>query len=439
MRVWGMSLRGYNVDSGGAFGADPDESADFFTQRFRLAAKITASEGVYGHLRFDFAEDVWGSENMGAARYGEGSELQVDRAYLEVDKEKYNVKAGQLLTGLGNYIVVDMQGQGMNLTYKPTPNLAVTFNWLKRDEAGDEETIERFYYDDEGDPITVNLVDEDGAPLLDEDGDPRTLDLSDQEVVDNQAGVRTDFEGVRDTEDLDVYSLNVAFSKEDKFSGNFFYATSIDNTMAETDSQNAIGLQGKAALGKINLNAEFDYLFGENKNTNKDYVGMQLYVDLGANINDSTMAGCRLIYAAGTDKADETQLSNLNRGAAFGDFLPFAFGIYDDGDWDSLLDGVGYHPMEIGGNGSGAMALAVYGEKVIKEKFALRGLLAYGAPAEDEATNLDSAIIINGGAEYEFAQDTVVQGCVNYIMPSYDDDRDDDAALGLFAGLRMNF
>jgi hypothetical protein len=390
MRVWGLSMKGYDIDGGGAYGANPDESADYFTQRFRLAAKITASEGVYGHLRFDFAEDHWGSDNMGAARYDETSELQVDRAYLEVDKEKFNIKAGQLLTGLGNYIIVDMQGQGMNLTYKATPNLAITFDWLKRDENG----------------------------------------------------ARTDYEDAAtttDTEDLDVYALNVAFSKDDKFSGNFFFATSIDKTLAEDDTQNAIGLQGKAALGKINLNAELDFLFGENKNTNQDYVGTQLYIDANSNINDSTMAGLRLIYAMGNDDADKTQLSNLNRGAGFGDFLPFAFGIFDDGDWDGLLDGAGYFPMEIGGTNAGAMAIALYGEKRIKEKFALRGLAAYGAPAEDSVTALDSAILINAGAEYEFAQDTVVQGCVNYIMPSFDDNRDDDAALGLMAGLRLNF
>lgn len=396
MRVWGVSLKGYDMDSGGAFGDDPDESADYFTQRFRLGAKITASEGVYGHLRFDFAEDYWGSDNMGAARFGEGSELQVDRAYLEVDKEKYNIKAGQLLTGLGNYIVVDMQGQGMNLTYKATPNLAVTFDWLKRDEGG-----ARTDYQDDATAV--------------------------------------------DTEDTDVYALNVAFSKEDKFSGNFFFATSIDKSGADDDTQSAIGLQGKAALGKINLNAELDYFMGDNGASGAaavDYIGTQLYVDLSSNINESTMAGCRLLYAMGTDKTDEAQLANVNRGDGFGDFLPFSFAIFDDGDWDANNDGMGNSSaFQIGGDNAGAMAIALYGEKVIKEKLALRGLLAYGAPAEEDATVLDSAIIINAGAEYEFAQDTSIQGSVNYIIPSFESayTGEDDSALGLFAALRMNF
>jgi len=396
MRVWGISLKGYDMDSGGGFGENPDESADYFTQRFRLGAKITASEGVYGHLRFDFAEDYWGSDNMGAARYDANTEIQVDRAYVEVDKEKYNIKAGQLLTGLANYIVVDLQGQGMNLTYKATPNIKVTFDWLKRDEGG-----ARTDYQDATVPIN--------------------------------------------TEDTDVYALNLGFSK-DKFSGNFFYATSIDNTSStDTDSQNAIGLQGKAALGKIDLNAELDYFFGDNGMSGVnavDYIGTQIYVDLSSNINDSTMAGCRLLYAMGTDKADEAQLANLNRGHGFGDFLPFSYAILDDGDWDANNDGMGNHSaFQIGGANAGAMAIAFYGEKMIKEKIALRALAAYGAPAEDKVTSLDSAIMLNGQVEYEFAQDTVVQGSVNYIIPDFESayTGQDDAALGLFAALRLNF
>jgi len=398
VRAWGWSVKGYGIDDGGEFGADPDESADFFAQRFRLAAKITASEGVYGHLRFDFAESTWGGDSFNGYRNdttndNSGDMFQVDRAYLEVDKEKFNVKAGQLLTGLGSWIVVDMQGQGAHFTYKATDNLGVTALWLKRDE-GDART------DFEGTDAAGNVV---------------------------------------DTEDIDVYALNVAFSKEDKFSGNFFFATSIDKTAADDDTQNAIGVQGTAALGKINLTAELDYLFGEDKVNDLDYIGTQLYVDLNTNINDSTMAGLRLMYAMGNDDADKRQLSNLNRGQGFGDWLPYSFGIYDDGDIDPVFDLFGQHPMEIGGANSGTMAVALYGEKVIKEKLALRGLLAYAAPSEDEVTVLDSIININAGAEYEFAQDTVVQGCVNYIIPSFDDNSDDDAALGLFAGVRMNF
>ena len=387
MRVWAVRLDNYKVDSNngidGVFNSDIDNDQSFFTQRFRLQPKITVAEGVYAHLRFDFAENEWGNDDwVNQARYVGDNELQVDRAYLEVNKEKYFIKAGQHLQAFGNYIAVDTNGTGLTAGLKFNP-VTVTAVYTKEDENGSN-------------------IDNDGFG------------------------------------DLDIYGLGVDFAK-DKFSGGLFYATAINSQFNDAeDTKSVIGLHGKANMGKVDLTAELNYFMGDNGQSGaaeRDYVGTQLYLDAKMNM-EKGMVGAAILYAMGTDKADETQISFLTD---WGDFVPFSFGILDYGDaWCPVENGLGVSSFDMGGN-AGVMAITVYGEGKVANMVILRGQLAYAAPEEDKATALDSIILINAGAEYEFATGTSLLASANYIMPSMEGNVSDDAALGLFAGVRLNF
>ena len=96
--------------------ADADD-ANYVDQRLRVGATINVADGVKVVTRMDFAEDFWGSDNWASFRYNENTELQVDRAYLDVTKGMVNVKAGQALFALGNYIAYDNNGTG----HRPDP------------------------------------------------------------------------------------------------------------------------------------------------------------------------------------------------------------------------------------------------------------------------------------------------------------------------------
>ena len=138
-----MRVRAWAMENYSDF--DDNDNGDdlaYWDQRFRLAATIKANDAVSGHLRFDFAEDTWGSDNWsgagsrGGSRYGAGSELQVDRAYFQVHLADWaTVKAGQLFFSTGDrYIVYDNNCTGAVWQLKFNP-VNVDLHYSKLNES----------------------------------------------------------------------------------------------------------------------------------------------------------------------------------------------------------------------------------------------------------------------------------------------------------------
>jgi opacity protein-like surface antigen len=396
MRVQGLSIENYGDFNDNTKG----DEQDYWRQRFRTAAKINVAEGVSVNLRFDFAEDTWGSNNWAGVRYNADSELQVDRAYLDVSKEMFQIKAGQQYFGLGNSIVIDSNATGFNLGLKL--------------------------------PVAVNLIyiksDEGGANSDNDTGVPASFALN------TTTGVVVGTAATTNSEDTDIYAMNVGYAS-DAFTVNGFYAISKDNSPAD-NSPSVFGLQGTAALGPVNLNAELD-IFGGDQTAAIDYFGTQFSLDANMAMGAGKV-GAFFLYAAGTDTpATETQKTMLSD---FGSYAPLSFGILEFTDWCPIQDGNGNDVFDFTGASAGVVGFAPYGEFKPMEGFYVRGLLGYLTPQEDNITTVDNAWVFNLGLQYDFAPNTAVLLSYNYTKVEFDTAAtSDDPATGLFSEIRVNF
>lgn len=373
MRVQGYSIDNYtNLDSDN----DADKQA-WFAQRFRLGAKLTVMEGVTANLRFDFDDDKWGSPNYDKHRYNDVSEIEIDRAYLDVNMANYQFSAGHLLQGLGNAIAVDQNTTG--LTFKLKTPVSVSLMYAKFNENGG--------YTDKG-----------------------------------------------ATNDKDFYGVNVGYEKEN-LSCNAFIATTNDKKANDDDMPIVIGLQGKTEISGIKLNAEFNQFMGDNA-ANKDYMGSQLFVDANTIIGGAKVGGLVLLALGTDDTTGEEQLTELSD---FASFKPLSFGILDYTDWSPVEDGYGRSSFEALGVNAGIMAISGYAEVKVIEKLTLRAQLTFAMPQEEDVTAIDSAIMLNTGLDYELLKGLSFQLSSQYTMVDVENGGDDDAPYGLFSGVRLNF
>ena len=95
--VQGMTSDGVaSQNSRAAQTADTDQRS-YFYQRMRVQPQLKASDTVSANLRFDFAEGIWGQDqNFTTARAKDSgfSDIQVDRAYVDVNTTWLRVRAG---------------------------------------------------------------------------------------------------------------------------------------------------------------------------------------------------------------------------------------------------------------------------------------------------------------------------------------------------------
>ena len=362
------------------FDFDTDEDNDhqqFWDQRLRMQGTLTPADGVKAVFRVDLAEDRWGSENWEGSRYSSDSELQVDRAYLDVTKGMVNIIAGQAYWGLGNNYAYDNNQTGIGITLKMP--VAVTVGFLKVDE----DTT-------------------DAGDLTDETG----------------------------FEDIDHYFINLGY-ESDTFSASAFYAMQKDGTAAE-DEPTLMGAMGKFAVGPINIMAELDMFGGSNTTT--DYVGTQLYVDASLKLSDALTTGLQLVYSDGEDKADEEKLvrlpGNFFGSTYYADLGPFNTDICPLGDGD-VMD-----PLD---TNSGAMGGGVYATFKPMDALTLSGQLLYLMGMEDSVDGMfDSGYVIGVGADYMLVQNANL--AVEYLYADLDKvNVDTDKASAMVARIEVAF
>ncbi len=237
-----MRVEGYYNDLDSA--DDPSMNWD---QRFRVNTVFKVSDEVKAVIRFDFGERQWGVNGQNSIRHESFSTrgvTQIDKAYLQIDKEMFTLSAGQQFFGSNDAILVDHLGTGIVLKVK-TP-VALKFQFTKYDENGS--------YVDEG-----------------------------------------------DTDDTNFYSAEAAFSNDD-FSVTGVYAV-LDNA-ATDENKSAFGLSGKFNVANFAIKAELDLLDGDDGG-DTDYTGTQLFVDANTNVSETLNVGGFFWYVAGTDDADE--------------------------------------------------------------------------------------------------------------------------------------
>ncbi len=390
VRVRAWSYDNWNLDTD-----DTTGNNEFWDQRFRMGAIVSPADGVKGVLRFDFAEEWWGSNNWNGSRYNAGvstgfgdvssssaGEFQVDRAYIDVTKGMVQVKAGQQYIGLGNNFAYDNQATGLQVVIK-TP-LVIRLGFVKIDE----------------DPT----------------GSFGTLtDLSDEEGL----------------EDTDHWLLDLGY-KTDAFSVNAFYVAQTDGTDAENEPS-MFGLMGKFGIGPVDIFAEFNS-FGGDTAAGMDYVGNQLVVDAGMKMSDALKLGVQFVYSDGTDDPSEMKTVRMPNGF-FGSVYYANYGAFAPDAPNAL--GVG-DVMDPRGTESGAIGGAVYCSFKPIDVLTLAGNVVYLTGSEDAPGMFDSGYMIGINAEWMMVQNCTLAAGYTFIDADIVD-AETDSGSALVARLQITF
>ncbi len=433
-----LRVRAWSIDNNGFKDGDTND-LDYWDQRLRIQGTISPADGVKAVFRIDLAEDYWGGNNWGGHRYNAnvkgvdyaalaelydngpsskglgsdingiaggafgdnemGGELQVDRAYLDVTKGIFNIKAGQQYMGLGNNFAYDNNATGIQIALK-TP-IAVRVGYSKEDEDQSNKMLEE------------------------------AIGISGLKVP--QYGTKTNLSDAEGYEDLDRYFIDLGY-KTDEFAVNVFYAAQQDG-LDDGDEPTLLGAMGKFNIGPAAVMAEFDMFGGQNGDV--DYVGMQFIGDVSMKFSDALTAGVNLIYSSGEDEADEekiTKFAGAFGSTAYSDLGPFNTDIMPFGG-DDVFD-----PL---GSNSGAMGAGIYANFTAMPGLTFSGQYVYLTASEDGTDNradgFDSGYLIGIAALYTLTDNATL--AAEYLMADYDtiEDADVEAMNVLVARIEVAF
>jgi len=371
------------------------DKAEYIEQRFRMQAVVKATDNVKGVLRFDFAEDKWGSDNWATHRYNESSEFQVDRAYMDITLGPVNVKAGQQFMAVGQSQVIRNNKPGVQVTIKT--------------------------------PVIIELG------------------YSVEQDADAKAGSATTGAPADDEQNL---HFSVAY-KSDTFSAEGFYGQQVTtnhvSASADTeDTKMVYGVDVKTSVGPVKINSELAFFGGDNDLTGasaRDYVGTQFNVDADMKLSDMVKVGVDLIYSTGTDDtATETKIAYI--GDPFG-----KLNRSEGGSGNNIIDG---DLGPLGGKdvfdpfGQNLGALGIGADVVITPVSGLDLLvhLMYLTAQEDAPTNsglYDNALVYNLGVTYMLAPKAKVGLYYTVVDPDFEGSTDSDAASNIGGLLQISF
>ncbi len=411
-------------DKNPTYDDDADADQQYWKQRLRVSTSFPAAEGITVHSRFDLSEGVWGDGDWKLKRDGwtrgnpdEDESIHVDRAYLQLDKEGFNFKAGQFYQGAGKTIIWDHQNTGLTFTLKQP--VSITFAYFKLDE---NETVatEPLLHPDTGDSVIDPTTGEPAEIEVGEDG------LTDEEGV-----------GGMDTRDVDLYGLNFTHAMDNMAISAFLCM--VNDSTDNDDSPWGIGVHANFNLGMITLDAELDYLGGKmGKNT--DYIGTQGVVDVAAKVSDTFTAGGSVLFAIGTDEADEIQRTAVTAGGE--SFDPITFRGKLSGDLHpsgTLYGGMGRSMFDPAGSNGGVIGGALYGEMQIGEPLFVGATLGYLTPQEDSNTNFESLMSLCVSADYKIMDSTKFSAGAAYVSEDWDNNMNEDPRIFVVTKLQVSF
>ncbi|MGA1846674.1 porin [Deferribacter abyssi] len=381
LKMYGqLRVRGFYKENFSDYNNDNDsDKYSYFDQRVRVGFKLKVADDVSVNIRMDLAEDTWGARGQNTIRTSatQTNYALLDKAYVEVNKDMYMLRFGQQYFGFGDAIVVDHIGTGFLLNLKL--------------------------------PVTVTLA---------------------YTKIDERA--KTDDYATNDADkDKDLYGIQAAY-KTDVYAVKAFYAI-IDDKAYDGDKPQAIGVQANFNVGTIAIDAELDYFFGKDDNTNTDYVGTQLYVNPSVKLDVATV-GAHLYYAKGTDKSDENQIYELTD---FGSFLPTDIAGMK-GVLGIINDYAGANVFAVDDN-AGSLGGDLYAVFKPMKNITAYVQAGYLTPEEDSVTPLNSLTFAGGGVTYGFATNTAIQLSAGIVKPDFDGNISDDVAKHVSMRLYTNF
>ena len=409
--VSGWHAEGVASQNDGSLTTDDNDERDYVYQRFRIQPKFKASDNVSANLRFDFAEGIWGQDQgfqANRAAYGNGSDIQVDRAFVDVDTTWLRVRAGLQFIPAGQTQVFRDNQPALQFNIHTGSPFDVRLAWIKVDEGiGTGSSFDRL--SDEEDQY--------------KDTDRYLLDLG------------------WNTETMNFSLFGVA--QTDGGTGDTDADGTIDNF---EDEPYVVGLRARADFGGFAVHGELAQFGGDDGN-NTDYAGTQFNVNGMFKLGDSLKLGLDLIYSSAEDGGDEKLTYMGNPFASYDVRLGGAMG------WDTMtygrangflysgltagpgpLPGDVFDPFE---TNTGAYTVGLGAMWTPAELFSLIGQVHYMTAADDDLKNADGTDQIG---EFENGYNFLLVGIFNItaktdvrihyqrVDASFMDNRDPDAS-----------
>ncbi|MEJ2158288.1 MAG: hypothetical protein P8X96_23425 [Desulfobacteraceae bacterium] len=380
------------------------DKRDYIYQRFRVQPVIQASDAVKATLRFDFAEGQWGQDQdfttARAVDTGVSGELQVDRAYADVNMGWLNVRAGLQFIYAGQTQVYRDNQPGLQFMIKTPSPVGFRLAYVKASEG-----------------IGV------GSPFD---------RLSDETDV---------------NEDTDRYLGDLSINTDPVKLNIFYVMQKDDGTDGVTDFKDepwVAGLRVRSMLGSVSIAGEVATFGGDNGN-GTDYVGTQANVNGMMKFSDALTVGMDLIYST-------AQGANEQKITAIGN--PFArLDVVSGGSfgWDTLTYGRNNAPVFAGlpvdgdvfdpfRTGAGCIGAGIGAKFVPVQKVTLIGQFHYMVADDDNIQGVTgefedgyNALV---AAVFQLAPKASLHATYQYIDANFADNVDIDNAY--IATLWMN-
>ncbi|MEE4313004.1 MAG: porin [Desulfofustis sp.] len=367
-----MRVRGWTVDDDEGIGGRNESYVD---QRFRMQGKIKAAEGVTAVFRFDATEARWGrNAGFGSGRLPDNGSMQWDRAYLELEKGMFQMRAGQIYAGVSPSQVVNSQDNGIQVDFK-----------------GDVPVKAFVILDDDGYSPAVAATDTTPAVPASDGDDAFLYAVS---VSPTFGGVKTEFFGA---------GYNGGETDEDVY---------------------AFGASVAAPLGMATLVGEINFFTGDAAE-DVDAMGLQGYFGADLAITDTITIQPLIWYAMAADD-DEVQYSWL--GNDFNGWDP----VWEVGTKLSNEQIDLGRPFDWTGTGAGLIGGTLKVFAKVSDALNLGATVGYLTVEDDNIVDADALAIAAGGS-YAIMDNTSLHAQVQYL--SVDGDVDGDgfqAGVGLF-------
>jgi hypothetical protein len=360
-----------NVD-----GAEPRE---YFTSRFRTEFKFAFNDMMSGHIRADWAENVWGTnrqmfDNPDITNGSVLGVLQIEYASVKITKPLFALQIG--LDGSFDY--------GFGDVYRPYgPGLQFR---LKT-------------------PVMVGL---------------------DFYKIDERANTDED-----DNDDRNMYGLIVAGSVAGWTIGGWY---GNDHDLAADTMKQHVEIYAKGKIGPVALGVGIGQFFGEQSDT-VDWVGTQAIVDASAQVTPAAKVGGHLYFAAANDDADKSTARQLYVwGPSPSHFTSGMPGL----TWDGVGYEAGFSCRTQFDADAGQIGADVYGNFKIGD-ITLGAQVWYFVPTDTDLTDYESLLGIDAGVSYSLAPGSWVALGAIYDMPSTESGANEEPTLGVQASFYIMY